>query len=65
MPNSRVKNDILKKNISFLKLKNKSDSLVILNSISNGDIIFSKSNTSKQKCKESILKITAKAMKSG
>ena len=52
MPNSRVKNDILKKNISFSKLKNKSDSIVILNSISNGDIIFSKSNTSKQKCKE-------------
>ena len=52
MPNSRVKNDILKKNISFSKLKNKSDSLVILNSISDGNIIFSKSDTSKKKCKE-------------
>ena len=52
MPNSRVKNNILKKNISFSKLKNMSDSLVILNSISNGNIIFSKSNTSKKKCKE-------------
>ena len=52
MPNSRVKNDILKKNISFSKLKNKSDSLLIINSISDGNIIFSKSNTSKKECKE-------------
>ena len=50
-PNSRVKKDIMKKNIIFNKIS-KVDSIAIINSISNGEVNFSKSNTSVKDCKE-------------
>ena len=52
LPNSRVKKDILKKKIVFENLKLKKDSIVIINSIANGKVNFSKSNTSLESCKK-------------
>ena len=52
LPNSRVKKDIMKKNIIFNKTTFKIDSTVIMNSILNGNVNFSKSNTSLEDCKE-------------
>ncbi len=51
-PNSRVKKDILKKKIKFQDLRNYKDSIIIINSISNGSINFSKSNTKLKNCKQ-------------
>ena len=52
LPSSRVKKDISRKNIKFQNLLKKEDSLILLNAIKQGDINFSKSNTSLKKCKE-------------
>ena len=52
LPNSRVKKDIMKKNIIFNKTSYKIDSTLIINSILNGNVNFSKSNTSLKDCKE-------------
>tara|TARA_B100001758_G_scaffold227402_1_gene220810 strand:+ start:364 stop:663 length:300 start_codon:yes stop_codon:yes gene_type:complete len=52
LPNSRVKKDIMKKNIIFNKTGYKIDSTVIMNSIVNGNVNFSKSNTSLKGCNE-------------
>ena len=52
LPNSRVKKDILKKNIIFNKTIYKIDSTLIMNSILNWNVNFSKSNTSLKDCKE-------------
>ena len=40
LPNSRVKKDIMKKNIIFNKITYKIDSNVIMNSILNGNVNF-------------------------
>ncbi len=42
----------MKKNIIFNKTSYKIDSIVIMNSIINGNVNFSKSNTSIKDCKE-------------
>ena len=52
LPDARVKKDILKKSIIFKNHNSKKDSLVILNTISQGKVDFSKSNTSLEDCKE-------------
>ena len=44
--------DILKKSIIFKNHNSKKDSLVIMNTISQGKVDFSKSNTSSEDCKE-------------
>ena len=46
LPDARVKKDILKKSIIFKNHNSKKDSLVIMNTISQGKVDFSKSNTS-------------------
>ena len=52
LPDARVKKDILKKNIIFKNHNSKKDSLVIMNTISQGKVDFSKSNKSLEDCKE-------------
>jgi len=52
LPDSRVKKDIMKKEIVFKDLSFKTDSVAIMKSISNGNVNFSKSNTSLKNCKE-------------
>ena len=52
LPDARVKKDILKKSIIFKNHNSKKDSLVILNTISQGKVDFSKSNTLLEDCKE-------------
>ena len=52
LPDARVKKNILKKSIVFENIKEKKDSILIINTIHNGDVDFSKSNTSLEKCKE-------------
>ena len=52
LPDARVKKDILKKSIIFKNHNSKKDSLVIMNTISQGKVDFSKSNTSSEDCKE-------------
>ena len=52
LPDSRVKKDIMKKKIIFEEISYKTDSLTIMNSIINGNVNFSKSNTSLKNCKE-------------
>ena len=52
LPDARVKKNILKKSIVFENIKEKKDSILIINTIYNGDVDFSKSNTSLEKCKE-------------
>ena len=52
LPDARVKKDILKKSIIFKNYNSKKDSLIIMNTISNGKVDFSKSNTSLDNCKE-------------
>ena len=52
LPEARVKKNILKKSIIFKNHNSKKDSLVIMNTISQGKVDFSKSNTSLEDCKE-------------
>ena len=52
LPDARVKKNILKKSIVFENIKEKKDSILIINTIYSGDIDFSKSDTSLEKCKE-------------
>ena len=52
LPNSRVKKDVLKKNIHFENLKREEDSMLLIKSIYNGNIDFSKSNTKIKDCKK-------------
>lgn len=52
LPNSRVKKNILNKEINFENLKNKKDSIIVVNSINTGTINFSKSNTRLKDCNE-------------
>ena len=52
LPDARVKKDILKKSIIFKNHNSKKDSLVIMNTISQGKVDFSKSNKSLEDCKE-------------
>ena len=52
LPSSRVKKDVMKKNIIFNDTNYKIDSITIVNSILNGNVNFSKSNTSKKDCNE-------------
>ena len=52
LPNSRVKKDIMKKNIIFNETSHKIDSIIIMKSILNGNVNFSKSNTSLEDCRE-------------
>ena len=52
LPDSRVKKDIMKKKIIFEDISYKTDSITIMNSIINGKVNFSKSNTSLKNCKE-------------
>ena len=51
LPDARVKKDILKKSIIFKNHNSKKDSLVIMNTISQGKVDFSKSNKSLEDCK--------------
>ena len=52
LPDARVKKDILKKTIIFSDENSKKDSIIIMNTISQGKVDFSKSNTSLEDCKE-------------
>ena len=52
LPEARVKKDILKKSIIFKDYNSKKDSLIIMNTISQGKVNFSKSKTSSEVCKE-------------
>ena len=52
LPDARVKKDILKKTIIFRDENSKKDSIIIMNTISQGKVDFSKSNTSLDDCKE-------------
>ena len=52
LPNSRVKKDVLKKNIHFENLKRDEDSILLIKSIYDGNIDFLKSNTKIKDCKE-------------
>ena len=52
LPDARVKKDILKKTIIFRNQNSKKDSIIIMNTISQGKVDFSKSNTSLEDCKE-------------
>ena len=52
LPDARVKKNILKKSIVFENIKEKKDSILIINTIHNGNVDFSKSNTSLENCKE-------------
>ena len=52
LPDARVKKDILKKTIFFRDENSKKDSIIIMNTISQGKVDFSKSNTSLENCKE-------------
>ena len=52
LPDARVKKDILKKTIFFRDENSKKDSIIIMNTISQGKVDFSKSNTSLEDCKE-------------
>ena len=52
MPDARVKKDILKKTIFFRDENSKKDSIIIMNTISQGKVDFSKSNTSLEDSKE-------------
>ena len=52
LPDARVKKDILKKTIFFRDENSKKDSIIIMNTISQGKVDFSKSNTALEDCKE-------------
>ena len=52
LPDARVKKDILKKTIIFRNKNSKKDSIIIMNTISQGKVDFSKSNTSLENCNE-------------
>ena len=52
LPDARVKKDILKKTIIFSDQNSKKDSIIIMNTITQGKVDFSKSNTSMEECKE-------------
>ena len=52
LPDARVKKDILKKTIIFRNKNSKKDSIIIMNTISQGKVDFSKSKTSLENCNE-------------
>ena len=57
LPDARVKKDILKKTIIFSDENSKKDSIIIMNTISQGKVDFSKSNTSLENCKEYYIEV--------
>ena len=52
LPDARVKKNILKKTIIFGDENSKKDSIIIIKTILQGKVDFSKSNTSLEDCKE-------------